>query len=472
MPEIGEVARIVHYIRKHLVGRTIKTCEAFTDDIVYGKVGCSSSAFQSHVAGRKVIAADRQGKYFYMLFDKAPHAVMHFGMTGWMKFDVEDSAYYKKAVVPDDGGAKEKKEEDWPPKYMKFLLKCEADGEREAVEAAFVDPRRLARIRLVDCEADEIRNHSPLKENGPDPVRDKEVVTVEWLSQLLKRKKVPVKALLLDQANISGVGNWVADEIMYQARLHPEQYSYTFSDEQIESLHKALMDVCTLAVETNADSSQFPETWLMKHRWNKGKKGAEANVLPNGEKIVHVTVGGRTSAIVPSVQKKTAAAAGDAGGDDGDGKQAKKGKRKAKVVEKEEDDEEEEVEKPTIRRQRAAKKAKVEPESSEEDEEDEEDEEVKKPAPRKAKRAKKAKVEPESSEEEVAVPTKKSSRSRKSTDVKAEDVQADGGAEDQDEAEKPAKTAKGKKAEAKKAASKKAEATVATSSRKSARSKT
>ncbi|KAK5675186.1 hypothetical protein LTS10_012260 [Elasticomyces elasticus] len=465
MPEIGEVARIVHYIRKHLVGRTIKTCEAFTDDIVYGKVGCSSSAFQSHVAGRKVVAADRQGKYFYMLFDKAPHAVMHFGMTGWMKFDVEDSAYYKKAVVPDEGGGMGKKEEDWPPKYMKFLLRCEADGEREAVEAAFVDPRRLARIRLVDCQADEIRNHSPLKENGPDPVRDKEVVTVEWLSQLLKRKKVPVKALLLDQANISGVGNWVADEIMYQARLHPEQYSYTFSDEQIESLHKALMDVCTLAVETNADSSQFPETWLMKHRWNKGKKGAEANVLPNGEKIVHVTVGGRTSAIVPSVQKKTAAAAGD----DGDGKPAKRGKRKAKVVEKEEDEkeegEEEEVEKPTLRRQRAAKKAKVEPESSEE-----EDEEVEKPAPRKAKGAKKAKVEPESSEEEVTVPTKKSSRSRKSTEVKAEDVQADGGVED--EVEKPAKTAKGKKAGEKKAASKQIETPASSGSRKSARSKT
>ncbi|KAK4959325.1 hypothetical protein LTR10_004129 [Elasticomyces elasticus] len=460
MPEIGEVARIVHYIRKHLVGRTVKTCEAFTDDIVYGKVGCSSSAFQSHVAGRKVVGADRQGKYFYMLFDKAPHAVMHFGMTGWMKFDVEDSAYYKKAVVPDDGG---KKEEDWPPKYMKFLLKCEADGEREAVEAAFVDPRRLARIRLVDCEADDIRNHSPLKENGPDPVRDKEVVTVEWLSQLLKRKKVPVKALLLDQANISGVGNWVADEIMYQARLHPEQYSYTFSDEQIESLHKALMDVCTLAVETNADSSQFPETWLMKHRWNKGKKGAEANVLPNGEKIVHVTVGGRTSAIVPSVQKKTAAAAGDVGGDDGDGKPAKRGKRKAKVVEKEED--EEDVEKPTPRRQRAAKKAKVELDSGEED-----DEEFKKPTPRKAKGAKKAKVEPESSEEEVTVPTTKSSRKRKLTEVKAADVQADGGAED--EVEKPAKTAKGRKAEAKKAASKETETPATSGSRKSARSKT
>jgi formamidopyrimidine-DNA glycosylase len=56
----------------------------------------------------------------------------------------------------------------------------------------------------VECEAEEIRNNSPLKENGPDPVVDKEKFTVDFLQALLKKKRVPVKALLLDQANISG----------------------------------------------------------------------------------------------------------------------------------------------------------------------------------------------------------------------------------------------------------------------------
>ncbi|KAG9743044.1 hypothetical protein KCU75_g15461, partial [Aureobasidium melanogenum] len=114
---------------------------------------------------------------------------------------------------------------------------------------------------------------------------------------------------MLDQANISGIGNWVADEILYQARIHPEQYSYTFSSAQIATLHKAMMDVCGTAVGVLADSSQFPETWLMKYRWDKGKK--DKNVLPNGDKIVHLKVGGRTSAIVPRLQKKTGKVAGD-----------------------------------------------------------------------------------------------------------------------------------------------------------------
>ncbi|THZ91653.1 hypothetical protein D6C83_09298, partial [Aureobasidium pullulans] len=118
----------------------------------------------------------------------------------------------------------------------------------------------------------------------------------------------------LDQANISGIGNWVADEVLYQARIHPEQYSYTFSSAQIAALHKAMMEVCGLAVEVLSDSSQFPETWLMKYRWDKGKK--DKNVLPNGDKIVHLKVGGRTSAIVPRLQKKTGKVAGDVGSAD------------------------------------------------------------------------------------------------------------------------------------------------------------
>jgi formamidopyrimidine-DNA glycosylase len=123
-------------------------------------------------------------------------------MTGWVKFSGEETGYYRSKKEDE-----EKVGEEWPPKYMKWLMKFEQEkgGEkREAVEVAFVDPRRLARIRLVECEAGAIRECSPLKENGPDPVVDREKFTFEFLEALLGRKRVPVKALLLDQANISG----------------------------------------------------------------------------------------------------------------------------------------------------------------------------------------------------------------------------------------------------------------------------
>jgi hypothetical protein len=130
---------------------------------------------------------------------------------------------------------------------------------------------------------------------------------------------------------------------MYQARLHPEQYSNTFSDEQIKRLHEAMMYVCDTAVEALAESDKFPADWLMKHRWSKGKK--EGSKLPTGEKITFLKVGGRTSAIVPSVQKKTAAVAGDVseGADEDEEEEVeqeevkpkKGGKRKASAVKEE-----------------------------------------------------------------------------------------------------------------------------------------
>jgi formamidopyrimidine-DNA glycosylase len=94
----------------------------------------------------------------------------------------------------------------WPPKFSK--LELETDGEPK-IQAAFADSRRFGRIRLVDCAAQDIRNTTPLKENGPDPTIDKEIFTEEWLEKKMLSKRVPVKALLLDQANISGLGNWV-----------------------------------------------------------------------------------------------------------------------------------------------------------------------------------------------------------------------------------------------------------------------
>lgn len=154
-----------------------------------------------------------------------PHPLMHFGMAGWLKIKNEETAYYKPAK-PDESP-------EWPPKYWKFALET---AEEPKCEAAFVDLRRFARIRLIDCAADQIRNVSPLVENGPDPVIDKDVVTEEWLAQKLENKRVPVKALLLDQANISGIGNWVGcvlfdsyygyDVVAINANLGPQRRNH------------------------------------------------------------------------------------------------------------------------------------------------------------------------------------------------------------------------------------------------------
>ena len=188
----------------------------------------------------------------------------------------------------------------WPPKFWKFHL----ETEDPAVAVAFTDPRRFGRVRLVDCPGESIRKFSPLVENGPDPVVDADIFTVNFLTQKMKARHVPIKALLLDQTVISGIGNWVGDEVLYQAKLHPEQYCDDFNDDQIKTLHKAIRYVCQLAVDKLGDSDEFPKDWMFHVRWGKGSKGAVSH-LPSGEKLAFLTVGGRTSCYAPAVQKKS-----------------------------------------------------------------------------------------------------------------------------------------------------------------------
>jgi formamidopyrimidine-DNA glycosylase len=105
--------------------------------------------------------------------------------------------------------------------------------------------------------------------------------------------------------------------VLYQARIHPEQYSNTFSDKEMDRIHNSIMTVCMTACDVLADSSKFPDDWLMRYRWGKGK--SKENTLPNGHKITFITVGGRTSAVVASLQKKTGPVSDNAKVEEDDG---------------------------------------------------------------------------------------------------------------------------------------------------------
>lgn len=140
------------------------------------------------MTGKKVVDARQQGKYFWLVIDSGPpHPLFHLGMTGRLEWSNDKTTHYR-PVKPEEA--------EWPPKFWKFVLQMKEDPKNEV---AFVDPRRLARIRLVDAAAEDMRKTTPLKENGPCVISDKDVLTVDWLGKKLRSKKVPIKALLLDQ---------------------------------------------------------------------------------------------------------------------------------------------------------------------------------------------------------------------------------------------------------------------------------
>jgi len=80
------------------------------------------------------------------------------------------------------------------------------------------------------------------------------------------------KTLLVPSDRATRFPNTFSDEILYNAKIHPEQYSNTLSAAQVKQLHKSIQYICNFAVDHLSDSSTFPEEWLFKHRWGKGKK--------------------------------------------------------------------------------------------------------------------------------------------------------------------------------------------------------
>ena len=97
----------------------------------------------------------------------------------------------------------------------------------------------------------------------------------------------------------AGVGNWIADEVLYQARLDPRRPASSLSPQEVSRLRGRLRAVVRRAVDVEADAERFPRTWLFHHRWGRDPNARTAG----GEPVAHLTLGGRTTAWVPSRQR-------------------------------------------------------------------------------------------------------------------------------------------------------------------------
>ncbi|KAJ7693538.1 DNA glycosylase/AP lyase [Mycena rosella] len=309
MPELPEVNRAKNLVNKVAVGKLIEKVETVEDPIVFS--GITHDEFAKELTGRTVESAGRYGKVFYITLSGGGRMpVLHFGMTGMLQVKGELAAYYKE--TPKAAST------DWPPRFMKFILHLVDSETGVTTHLAFLDARRLGRIRLCESPLTE----PPISELGFDPILS--MPSIEKFKPLVLKRSCPIKALLLDQSFSAGVGNWVADEILYHARVHPEQRSNTLTDEQLVAVHLQTAHVCEIAVSVDADDSKFPENWLFKHRWGKGKKAAHNLKLPSGEPatIKWITVGGRTSAYVAELQTLAGPTA----------KKLTRGKRKVRVT--------------------------------------------------------------------------------------------------------------------------------------------
>lgn len=283
MPELPEVEASRRLIEKALLKKKISHIETRPDEIVYK--GQPEESVARRFEGDKVVAVGRKGKYFWLEFAESGYLLAHLGMSGAILDVTPDKQkainyHERKGIKFDDGTGS--------PTYLKLLLEAE-DGSR----IALVDPRRLARI----WTSTSLAHDRSIQQLGPDAYADLPKIA-DW-EPLLKRRKTPIKALLLNQGFVAGIGNYLADEILYQARIAPARLANSLSSKEAQALHEAIQDVIKVAVKANADYTKFPESWIFHYRWG----GARGHEMIEGKAIRRDTVGGRTTAWVPELQK-------------------------------------------------------------------------------------------------------------------------------------------------------------------------
>jgi formamidopyrimidine-DNA glycosylase len=263
LPELPEVERSRALLARHLEGRTIRSVATVRDPIVYA--GVTGVRFARGLRGRRVLAARRKGKHLWLELDRRPWPAFHFGMDG--RFHVYEGAHRR-------------------PRFWKVELTTS-----EGLRLAMTNARRLGRIRLLQDPPSE----PPISELGFDPLL--ELPAPSRIAEILARRSAPIKAVLLDQSAFAGVGNWIADEVLYQAAIDPRRRARTLTATEVARLRSVLHRVIRRAVAVDADSDRFPRTWLFHHRW-----GRRAGARTAKGRIAFHTIGGRTTAWVPAVQ--------------------------------------------------------------------------------------------------------------------------------------------------------------------------
>ncbi|XP_077237956.1 MUTM homolog-1 isoform X4 [Tasmannia lanceolata] len=226
MPELPEVEAARRAIEEHCIGKKIKKSIIADDPKVID--GISPSDFQASLDGKTIVAAHRKGKNMWLQLESPPFPSFQFGMAGAIYIKGVAVTKYKRSAVKDT--------DEWPSKYSKVFIELD-DG----LEFSFTDKRRFAKVRLLENPV----SVPPLSELGPDALL--ELMQVDDLVESMSKKKIAIKALLLDQSYVSGIGNWIADEVLYQARIHPLRIAASLSKEEYESLHKCIKeDACRL----------------------------------------------------------------------------------------------------------------------------------------------------------------------------------------------------------------------------------
>ncbi len=225
MPELPEVETLRRGLERHLTGRTLGAARVRVAKMLKGTF-CDPAGFSERLQGARVESVGRRGKHLIITLDSGYYLLLHLNMRGQLLVtpsEIPEAKYLAAAFPLNDGN-----------------------------ELRFHDMWTWGEMRLVSPE--ELAAHPALSGMGPEPFSE------EWTPQrfsagLARRPKTAIKAILLDQGVVAGVGNIYADESLYRAGIHPLRPAASLTASETERLHREIRAVLYEATDGGGTTS-------------------------------------------------------------------------------------------------------------------------------------------------------------------------------------------------------------------------
>ncbi len=262
MPELPEVETVVRTLRPAIIGRRILNAEFTQLRVLIGSPHKTSKA----LSGRRIQSIERHGKFISIRLDKG-FLVVHLGMTGKLLVNAEKSKWTHAIFTLDEG-----------------VLQYDDQRQFGRIEYGDELPGRVAAL-------------------GPEPLE----VSFEDFRERVKSRKSAIKAVLLNQAVVRGVGNIYADEALFRAGVHPKKPAASLSKDRMRRLYDAMREVLAEAIASRGSSiSNYVDAEGRKGSFQQSHRVYQRTGEPCvkcGTKIKRILVAQRGTHFCPKCQK-------------------------------------------------------------------------------------------------------------------------------------------------------------------------
>ena len=280
MPELPEVETVRRGLEAQVAGRRIERVEVGRERTVRRT---SKQALIDGLTGCTVLAVNRRGKYLLCPLDSGDELMVHLRMSG-------------RLLVADAGTDR------LPHTHVVLHL-----SGSPAQELWFVDPRTFGEMVVFD-PVNAAAEMPELARMGVDPIADG--ITRRQLDRIVRGRRRQLKALLLDQHLIAGIGNIYCDETLHRARVRPDRISDTLTAREVGRLHTSMLEVLHSAIEAGGSTladTQYVDIegqsgWFQVHHLVYDRAGQRCLTCGRAD-IVRITAAGRSTCFCPRCQR-------------------------------------------------------------------------------------------------------------------------------------------------------------------------